>query len=88
MIKLVAAGNYEQAKYWARELGWTVGEWRYMHSRQQLMGRPLGTEVHYVGLWYAHPSQKIGAFRDMICALAAEGRIVLIEHDADTGVST
>ena len=91
-MKLVVAGNYEQAKFWARELGWVNWEWRYLSNRHQMYGYEHGTQVHLVGEWYKHPSQKLGhvdpdgswcsEFKHMIAA----SRLTLVEHDPDTGV--
>ena len=90
-IKLVVAGGFAQAEHWARELGWAREEWIYVSSRRQMYGYSHGTEIHLVGEWYRHPSQKAGhvdpdgswcsEFKHLIEA----GRLTLVEHDPDTG---
>jgi hypothetical protein len=44
-IVFVIAPNLRQAQFWARREGLTPGEWRYVHSQQQLLGMPECTIV-------------------------------------------
>ena len=89
MRKLVAAGNYKQAKYWADQLGWEKDEWTYLYSRRQYIqhiGYGEKIELHYVGTGYdVHPSTKGDWFRE-ISQLVSIGEMVVTEHDPDTGV--
>ncbi len=86
-MKLVIAGNHSQAEHWARELGWKRGEWKYLSSRHQMYGCEPGTQIHLVGLWPSHPSQRFdSSWREEMTQMFKERRLVLVEHDPDTGV--
>lgn len=54
-MKYVIAGNYQQAKFWARENGWQPSEWRYVSHSYDLQG--LGPDVVIVscGQPWLHP---------------------------------
>lgn len=62
MRHLVYAGTFEQARHFASENGWFPSDWRFISSRENIMGLegPLRNpksvlKLHRVGTWFRRP---------------------------------
>lgn len=51
---IIIAGNYAQARDYAREQGWSPQEWNYASRPEQLYGFH-GEPYVMVGTWWNHP---------------------------------
>lgn len=50
---LVIAGNYQQARYFTKDAGWSPRQWTFISQPHQMRGyRPESTLIIFYGTWY------------------------------------